>query len=132
MYERLIDEIKFKFTTSSGPGGQSVNRVSTKVELRFDVERSNLLSPDEKIIIITKLYSKINSNCELTLFCDETRSQKTNRDIAVTKFLELIKDALKPAKKRKQTRPSRASKEKRLKDKKIKSEKKNLRKNDPE
>ena len=132
MYERLIDEIKFKFTTSSGPGGQSVNRVSTKVELRFDVEGSKLLSPDEKIIIITKLYSKINSKCELTLFCDETRSQKTNRDIAVTKFLELIKDALKPAKKRKQTRPSRASKEKRLKDKKIKSEKKNLRKNDPE
>ncbi len=60
--------------------------------------------------------------------CDETRSQKKNREIAVARFLELIEDALKPAKKRKQTRPSRASKEKRLKDKKIKSNKKNLRK----
>ncbi len=65
MYEKIIDEINFKFTTSSGPGGQSVNRVSTKVELRFDVEGSTQLSPDEKIIIITKLYNKINSKCRV-------------------------------------------------------------------
>jgi ribosome-associated protein len=128
MIDLLIRELKFKFTPSSGPGGQNVNKVSTRVEIRFNVIESDILSSDQKIIIIEKLGNKINATGDLIIICDETRSQIKNREIAISKFESLIEEALKPVKKRKATKPTKASKEKRLKEKKKITEKKNLRK----
>jgi len=125
---RLKSEVKYRYSRSSGPGGQSVNKLSTQVELLFDVENSGQLSEDQKIVILEKLKNRITNDGILALKCDETRSQLKNKEIVLNRFLKLIADALKPAKKRKPTKRSKASVEKRLRNKKIKSEKKKDRK----
>lgn len=124
----LKTELKFRTSRSSGPGGQSVNKVSTKVELLFDVWNSNILSEEKKEIITSKLKNRINTDGILYISSDETRSQLKNKELVIERFMNLLEDALKPIKKRKPTKPSKASKEKRLKTKKIKSDKKDLRK----
>ena len=124
----LKAELKFRTSRSSGPGGQSVNKVSTKVELLFDVWSSMTLLQRQKEIISEKIKNRINSEGVLQISCDETRSQLKNKEIAMERFFQLLEEALKPIKKRKPTKPSRASKERRLKTKKIKSEKKDKRK----
>lgn len=124
---KLKSELKFRTSRSSGPGGQSVNKVSTQVELLFDVDISGVLSEDQKITISEKLKNRITNNGVLTLKCDETRSQLKNKDIVLNRFLKLIEDALKPVKERKPTRRSKASVEKRLRSKKIQSDKKKYR-----
>jgi ribosome-associated protein len=121
-------EFTFTATRSSGPGGQNVNKVSTKVELRFDVIGSALLSAEEKEIILLKLAKKINSEGELILIDQTDRSQLKNKEKVVDKFYTLLAKALTPVIKRKPTRPSRAAKEKRLEEKQIQSEKKERRK----
>ncbi len=125
---KLKAELKFRTSRSSGPGGQSVNKVSTKVELMFDVWNSNVLSIEQKEIVLKKLKNRINSEGTLQLFSEETRSQLKNKKLVIERFLQLLEEALKPIKKRKPTKPSKTSKEKRLKSKKIKSDKKDLRK----
>ena len=125
---KLKAELKFRTSRSSGPGGQSVNKVSTKVELMFDVWNSNVLSIEQKEIVLKKLKNRINSEGTLQLFSEETRSQLKNKELVIERFLQLLEEALKPIKKRKPTKPSKTSKEKRLKSKKIKSDKKDLRK----
>lgn len=121
-------EFTFTATRSSGPGGQNVNKVSTRVELRFDVMGSALLSADEKEIILLKLVKKINSEGELILVAQVDRSQLKNKEKVIEKFYNLLVKALTPVKKRNPTRPSRAAKEKRLEEKQIQSEKKVRRK----
>lgn len=121
-------EFTFTASRSSGPGGQNVNKVSTKVELRFDVMGSALLSAEEKETILLKLAKKINTEGELILVVQTDRSQLKNKEKAVEKFYSLLVKALTPVKKRKPTRPSRAAKEKRLEEKQIQSEKKERRK----
>lgn len=128
MFDNLRSEIKYKFSRSSGPGGQSVNKVSTQVELLFDVGNSNVLNEDQRLIILEKLKNRINNDGILSLKSDETRSQLKNKEIVISRFFKLIEDALKPVKKRKLTKRSRASVEKRLRNKKIKSDKKKDRK----
>ncbi|MAE08058.1 MAG: aminoacyl-tRNA hydrolase [Bacteroidetes bacterium] len=128
MFEKLISEVKYKFSRSSGPGGQSVNKVSTQVELLFDIDSSVFLSDKEKIIISEKLKNRITNDGILALKCDETRSQLKNKELVLQRFLKLVEEALKPEKERKPTKPSPASKEKRLRNKKIQSEKKKDRK----
>lgn len=124
----LKTELKFRTSRSSGPGGQSVNKVSTKVELLFDVRASNILSSEQIEIINEKISNRINSEGILQISSDETRSQLKNKEIVIDRFFHLLEVALKPVKKRKPTKPSKSSKEKRLKTKKIKSDKKDLRK----
>lgn len=124
----LKTELKFRTSRSSGPGGQSVNKVSTKVELLFDVWNSNILSEEKKEIITSKLKNRINTDGIFYISSDETRSQLKNKALVVERFLHILEKTLKPVKKRKSTKPSKASKEKRLKTKKIKSDKKDLRK----
>jgi len=124
----LKAELKFRTSRSSGPGGQSVNKVSTKVELLFDVWSSMTLLQRQKEIISEKIKNRINSEGVLQISCRETRSQLKNKEIAMERFFQLLEEALKPIKKRKPTKPSTASKERRLKTKKIKSEKKDKRK----
>jgi ribosome-associated protein len=124
----LSPEIQYSFSRSSGPGGQNVNKVNTRVELRFHVNNSLLLNSNQKVKISTKLDNRINNEGEIVLTSDETRSQSKNKEIVTQKFYDLLEKALKKEKPRIATRPSRQSKEKRLKEKKLKAEKKESRK----
>jgi len=126
--ELLLSELTFKAVRSSGSGGQNVNKVSTKVALRFDIEHSEFLSDDEKERIYKKLKNRISNEGILIISSDAERTQLRNKNKAIELFFELLENALKKPKKRKKTKPTRASKEKRLKEKKIQSEKKHLRK----
>lgn len=120
-------ELTFSASRSSGPGGQNVNKVNTRVELRFNIEASGLLNDDEKEHVKAKLKNKINAQGELVVTAQRSRSQLQNKGAAVEKFYTMLEKALKPRKKRKPTKPSRASIEKRLTEKRIQSEKKSLR-----
>jgi len=128
MPDGLNKEVKYRTSRSSGAGGQHVNKVSTKVDLIFDVNRSEILSEEQKTIIHEKLKNRISNEGLLILHCDETRSQLKNKEIVYNRFVILIEDALKPIKKRKSTKPTKSSVEKRLFNKKKKSDKKDLRK----
>ena len=122
-------EFQFSASRSGGPGGQNVNKVSTKVELRFDIHGSLLLSEDEKALLISKLVNKINSIGELIIVSQSERSQLKNREKTVEKFYILLEKAFTPAKKRKKSKPTQTSIEKRLKTKQIVAKKKVERKN---
>ena len=124
----FLPELTFAASRSRGPGGQHVNKVSTKVELRFRVMDSVLLTGEEKILVMEKLATRINQDGELVLTSQRERTQLKNKQTVIAKFLELLRMALTPRKRRKPTRPSAATKEKRLVDKKIHSEKKERRK----
>ncbi len=128
MFIDLHKEVKYRTSRSSGAGGQNVNKVATKVEILFDVENSVVLTEKQKKIILLKLQNRISNEGILSLQCDETRSQLKNKEIAFNRFLVLIKEALKPVKKRKPTKPSKSAIQKRLNNKKKLSEKKSNRK----
>ena len=120
-------ELEFRFARSGGPGGQNVNRVSTKVHLLFDVTHSPSLDDAQKQRILTALRSRIDSDGVLRIVSDESRSQWQNRETAVRKFTSLLRSALKVRKRRIRTKPSAGSHEKRIRTKKIRGEKKKLR-----
>ena len=122
--ERIIKELQFKAVRSGGAGGQHVNKVSTKVELTFDVENSEALTHIEKERIYKKLGGKLTKENILLLQSDETRSQHKNKELVIHRFLEIVENALKVPKKRKRTKPSRSAIEKRLKSKQKTAEKK--------
>ena len=126
--ELLLSELNFKAVRSSGSGGQNVNKVSTKVELRFDIEHSEFLTNDEKERIGKKLKNRISNEGILIITSDAERTQLRNKNKVIELFFDLLEKALKKPKKRKKTKPTRASKEKRLKEKKEQSEKKQFRK----
>lgn len=124
----LSSEFEFSTSRSSGKGGQNVNKVSSKVELRFHVMNSALLSDEEKILITEKLMARINMDGYLKVVSQADRSQLANKKICMEKFYALIEKALTVAPKRRSTKPSRSSVETRLQDKKLQSEKKQNRK----
>lgn len=126
--EIVLSELQFKAVRSSGPGGQNVNKVSSKVVLSFDVSHSLGLLPDEKELLATKLKSKITSDGMLMLSCEEDRSQLKNKTIVTKRFLALMQQALTVPKKRKKTTVPRAVIEKRIKAKRNLSEIKQNRK----
>lgn len=122
MIPHVESEIYYKTSRSSGSGGQNVNKVSTKVELNFDVTNSKLLTPGKKEIIFAKLGSRINKEGVLKVVVQETRSQFENKEIALKKFRDLLAFAFHRPKKRIKTKISKAAKEKRLQGKKKRSE----------
>jgi ribosome-associated protein len=124
----LLTELQFKAVRSSGAGGQNVNKVSSKVVLTFDMNASQALSEEQKIVISEKLRAKLTSENVLILNCDEDRSQLKNKEIVTKRFLELIKKSLVVPKKRKPTSVPKSVIEKRIKDKKTNSEVKQNRK----
>lgn len=130
MIPDFSSELSYSFVRSGGKGGQNVNKVATKVLLRFDIFDSTLLAAWQKEIIREKLRSYISQSDILQLTCEATRSQLKNKEIVTTRFHHLIQTALTPAKQRKKTRVSRAVKERRLKSKAINSEKKKNRRVD--
>lgn len=117
----LYSEFTFQSSRSSGPGGQNVNKVNSKVELRFNIPNSSLITDDQKQILLAKLSTKINGEGFLIIISQRDRSQLVNKEDAIRKTYELIEKALRPVKKRKSTKPSRSSIEKRLTEKRIKS-----------
>ena len=123
------NEFMISASRSSGPGGQNVNKVSSKIELRFNVSGSSLLVEEEKEIIHQKLTARINNEGELIIVSQSERSQLQNKELAIERFYTLIETALKPVRKRKPTKPSFASKMLRLEHKKLLSKKKANRKN---
>lgn len=121
-------EFIFSASRSSGPGGQHVNKVSTKVELRFNILNSVILSTEEKNLLIEKLANRITREGELVIISQSERTQLKNKQAVIEKFYRLLKRALTPRKKRKATLPSAESIEKRLEEKRIRGEKKEQRK----
>jgi ribosome-associated protein len=118
----LSSEFQFLTSRSSGPGGQNVNKVNSKVELRFDIQNSALLTEDQKITLLAKLATKITSEGILSVVSQRDRSQLSNKEDATEKLYLLISKALKPVVRRKKTKPTKSSVEKRLTGKRIKSE----------
>lgn len=125
---RLLDpEFEFIMSRSSGPGGQHVNKVNSKVQLKFNVGNSTVLSEEEKAILEKKWASKLESSGTLMLQSQEKRSQIQNKELVIRKFYELLAKAFEKKKKRIATKPSKAAIEERLKAKRAKAEKKKWR-----
>ena len=122
IYPELEPEFQFITSSSSGPGGQNVNKVNSKVELRFDIPNSAILSDEQKEILLKKLATKITTDGILIVMSQRDRSQLVNKEDAISKTYVLINKALKPEKPRKSTKPSKGSVEKRLNSKRIKSQ----------
>jgi len=121
-------EYSIEFARSSGPGGQKVNKTSSKAVLRWNIEASSSFTPEEKAVINEKLANRINKAGELYLDSDRLRSQYQNR-MDVTDLLDrLVSEALKPQVERIATRPTASSKERRLEEKKRQARKKEARK----
>jgi len=122
------DEIEFNFIRSSGSGGQNVNKVSSKVQLKWNVDNSLIFSDFQKNKIKKFLKNKINKDGFLIIESEEYREQFKNRQDSIEKLKTLINLSLLKEKPRKKTKPTKASEEKRIKDKKKKAEKKRSRK----
>ncbi len=122
-----LSEIGYRTTRSSGPGGQHVNKTETQVELLFDVAHSPSLTDQQRQRVLSKLKNLIDQGGVLHLTAQSERSQLRNREIVTARFQEVLAAALHVPKKRKRTRPSAASQEKRLQSKKRRGQIKQLR-----
>ena len=116
------EEISFEFSRSSGPGGQNVNKVSTRVTLLFDVAGSPSLTEEQRTRIRSRLGTRITKAGVLRVTSQRHRSQRANREAAVGRFAELIGEALRPRRPRRKTRIPRSVKEQRLQEKKRRGE----------
>ncbi len=116
-----LSELRFRFSKSSGPGGQHVNKSETRVTLLFDVRNSPTLTEEQKDLLLEKLRNRMDKTGMLQLHVQMFRSQKRNRDTAVFQLQSLLTHALKKPKKRKRRKPSKAAKERRLVAKKRRS-----------
>jgi len=124
----LLKELIFKAIRSSGAGGQHVNKVSSKIELMFNLHTSQTFTQESKDRIATKFKSRLTKEGVLMLQCDESRSQHKNKELVIRRFLELIENALIIPKKRVRTKIPKSVIKKRLKSKRNLSDKKGNRK----
>ena len=126
--EALIQELTFKAVRSSGAGGQHVNKVSSKIELLFNLNETVVFNEELKERLINKLQNRVTKEGVLMLQCDESRSQHKNKELVIKRVFELIENALKVQKKRIPTKIPRSVIKKRLKSKRNLSDKKATRK----
>ena len=125
---QLIPELEFSTSRSSGPGGQNVNKVSTKVIIRWNLLHSTLITDEQKMLLLNKLSAQLTREGELIINSQESRSQLQNKELALEKLDALLRKALTKPKARKATRPTKSSKVKRVDNKKRHAEKKQWRK----
>lgn len=123
------EELIARATRSSGAGGQHVNKTSSRIQLSWNVATSDALDDAQRERLLHKLSSRLTADGTLTVSVSDTRSQHRNREIAEERLEEVVRAALVVPKKRKPTKPSRAAKERRLDEKKIRSQKKKNRRN---
>ena len=121
------DEVTLTASRSSGPGGQNVNKVNSRITLWFDIGRSRTLDERQKARLLERLASRITGEGLLHVSSQKHRSQLANRDAAIARFAELVGEALSEKPSRKPTRVSKASKIRRLEEKKRRAEVKKLR-----
>ncbi|HEY0897918.1 MAG TPA: alternative ribosome rescue aminoacyl-tRNA hydrolase ArfB [Sphingobacteriaceae bacterium] len=126
----LAAEVEFKATRSGGKGGQHVNKVSSRVELKFDIPGSQLFTEDQKALLLTKLAHRINADNTIRVVSDEERSQLMNKERALHKLYSILRKGLYQEKVRKATKPKKSSIERRLKQKQLQAEKKINRRRD--
>lgn len=128
-FEKLQGEVAFTTARSSGPGGQNVNKVNSKVILKWDIQNSASITEDQKLLLLSKLRSHLTKEGVMVVVSQDTRSQFANKEDAIKKLNELLRKAFTVKKKRKPTKPSKSSKKKRVDEKKQRGEKKKWRKN---
>jgi ribosome-associated protein len=120
-------EFVFVASRSGGPGGQNVNKLNTKVELRFNIPATLIFNDVEKELLVRKLKNKINRDGELILVAQSERSQLLNKEAVIEKFYDLVSKALTIPVKRRPTKPTAASRRKRLEEKRNQADKKRYR-----
>jgi ribosome-associated protein len=123
----LYHELDFTASRSGGPGGQNVNKVNSKISVRFDVPHSEILTEEEKEVILRRLSSYLTKDGILQLASQESRSQLDNKEAVVAKLDALLAKALEKRKPRKKSKPTHAAVQKRIQGKKRLSEKKKWR-----
>lgn len=116
------DELSLAFSRSGGPGGQNVNKVASKVELRWTPATTRALTADDRALVVGKLAGRLTTDGELIVVSSLTRDQIVNRGDAEEKLAAIVRAALVRPKARKKTKPSRGAKERRLKAKRARSE----------
>lgn len=131
MEEELIKELQFLTSRASGPGGQHVNKTDSRVTLVWNLERSTAVSPEQKQRLREALQSRLNTKGELQMSSQASRSQRVNKETVIRRFLELVRRLSLPPRKRIPTRATRASKERRLQQKKARSDVKKMRRRPP-
>jgi len=120
-------EVRFEASTSSGPGGQHVNRSRTRITLLFDLEASTSLNSGQKRRLRAKLATRIDASGRVRVRCGRHRSQAANREETIRRFAELVRRALQRERRRVATRPSVAARKRRMKDKRKRAESKQRR-----
>lgn len=125
-------DLNFDFTRASGPGGQHVNRSATAVQLRYDVSETSSLRDDVRARLIRLAGNRITKEGELILEASEHRSQVRNREEALERLIALVREAARPPKPRRKTKPTKASHRRRLAKKRKHAEKKRRRRYDPD
>ncbi len=118
------EEVAFTTSRSGGPGGQNVNKLETRVTLRFDLAGSGVLSEEQKARLLERLATRITKEGVLLVTSQKHRTQAANRDAAAERLAELIREALREEAPRKKTRPSKAAKARRLDEKRRQSQRK--------
>lgn len=127
---RLFDsEFEIQASRSGGPGGQNVNKVNSKIQLFFDVHNSQVLSEEEKTILLSKWENKLDNEGKIMFQSQEKRSQLQNKELAIRKFYDALLKAFEKKKIRKATKPSKGAIESRIKAKKVNAQKKQNRGN---
>jgi ribosome-associated protein len=122
-------ELKIVFICSPGPGGQNVNKLATAAQLRFNVQYSASLPEDIRLNLIEKLGDKLTSEGDIVIKASRYRTQERNKQDAIARLISILKDAVYIPKKRKKTKPTHASSERRLSQKKLHGKTKSLRGN---
>ena len=123
----LANELVFVMSRSNGPGGQNVNKVNSKVTLKFDVVNSAILNDDQKALIKRKLATRMTKDGVLILTSQDSRSQLQNKEEVLERLNQLFVTAFTPRKARKATKPGKAAAQKRINQKKQHSQKKQWR-----